>query len=73
MGPLDGVLAGFAGGCRAAPGDEIQNGIHPAAALAGAGGHQALRITILPPGDGDIMTAFCKGLAGTVEQTLKIT
>lgn len=73
MGPLDGVLAGLIGGGRAAPGDEVQNGIHPAAALAGAGGHQALRVTILPPGKGEVMTAFCKGLASTVGNTLEIT
>ena len=51
MGALDGFLAGLAGGGCAPARDEVEDGVHPAAALAGAGRHQALCISILPQGD----------------------
>ena len=48
VGALDGFLARLAGGGRAPARDEIQDGVHPAAALGCAGSHQALRVAILP-------------------------
>ena len=47
VGALDSFLAGLAGGGCPPARDEVEDGVHPAAALAGACRHQALRVPVL--------------------------